>query len=282
MRKKIITFLEASDLEFLEATSPKEALEILAEGATGNKLDGIVIDWVVSEVAGTGFIETIQTQCQPDVPAVIVFGPAQLDSKRAAALHRLSRISPVRYASSLDRLLDETVVLLHRHEDTLGAVQKSLLAGVRQVDPDLSGRKVLIIDDDLRNIFALTSALEHHNVRVIHAETGRSGIEVLQQNPDTDLVLLDIMMPEMDGYETTRAIRKLPRIGTLPIIALTAKAMKGDREKCLQAGASDYVAKPVDLAYLFSVMRIWMGGLGVPADLSVKAGSTHTTSVRSV
>ena len=221
----------------------------------------------MSEVAGIEFIEKVQAQFRPYVPPIIIFGPAQLDPTRAAALHRLSKISSIRYAPSLERLLDETVILLHRVEDSLSAVQKSVLANVRQIDPHLSGRKVLIIDDDLRNIFALTSALEHHNVRVIHAETGRSGIEVLQQNPDTDLVLMDIMMPEMDGYETTRAIRKLPGIGSLPIIALTAKAMKGDREKCLQAGASDYVAKPVDLAYLFSVMRIWMAGLGVPSGL---------------
>jgi CheY-like chemotaxis protein len=195
-------------------------------------------------------------------------------------LHRLSRISSVRYAPSLERLLDETVVLLHRREDSLSTAQKGVLADVRQVDPDLSGRKVLIVDDDLRNIFALTSALEHHDVRVIHAETGRSGIEVLQRNPDTDLVLMDIMMPEMDGYETTRAIRKLPGIGSVPIIALTAKAMMGDREKCLQAGASDYVAKPVDLAYLFSVMRIWIAGLGAPSGLSARTGSAQPAGSR--
>jgi CheY-like chemotaxis protein len=197
-------------------------------------------------------------------------------------LHRLSKISSVRYAPSLERLLDETVILLHRMENSLSASQKGVLADVRHVDPHLSGRKVLIIDDDLRNIFALTSALEHHDVRVIHAETGKSGIEILQQNPDTELVLMDIMMPEMDGYETTRAIRKIPGIGSLPIIALTAKAMKGDREKCLQAGASDYVAKPVDLAYLFSVMRTWMAGIGVPSGLSARTGSAESASVRLV
>jgi CheY-like chemotaxis protein len=281
MRKKIVTFLDAPDLEFSEAGSADVALEIILAGHSGgNRLDGIVLDWAVSEVAGIGFIETVQAQFEPFVPAIFTFGPAQLDPKRAAALRRLSKISSVRYAPSLERLLDETVILLHRREDSLSAGQKSVLADVRHVDPHLSGRKVLIIDDDLRNIFALTSALEHHNVRVIHAETGRSGIETLQQNPDTELVLMDIMMPEMDGYETTRAIRKLPGIGSLPIIALTAKAMKGDREKCLQAGASDYVAKPVDLAYLFSVMRTWMAGIGVPSGLSTTTDSAHSASPR--
>jgi CheY-like chemotaxis protein len=276
MRKKIVTFLDASDLEFFEATRVDEAIEIIsAASQAGNRLDGIIMDWAVSEVAGIEFIERVQAQFLPYVPGIIAFGPAQLDPARGAALRRLSRISSIRYAPSLERLLDETVILLHRVEDHLSAVQKSVLANVRQMDLHLAGRKVLIVDDDLRNIFALTSALEHHNVHVIHAETGRSGIEVLQRNPDTDLVLMDIMMPEMDGYETTKAIRKLPGIGSLPIIALTAKAMKGDREKCLQAGASDYVAKPVDLGYLFSVMRIWMAGVGVASGLSASAGSTQ-------
>ena len=280
MRKKIITFLDAPDLEFAEAASVQEALDLISTGTSaGGGFDGIVVDWAVSEVAGIDFIEKVQARFQPHVPAVITFGPTQLDSRRAAILHRLSRISSVRYAPSLERLLDETVALLHRPEDNLSTIQKGVLSDVRQVDPDLAGKKVLIVDDDLRNIFALTSALEHHDVRVIHAETGRSGIEVLQRNPDTDLVLMDIMMPEMDGYETTRAIRQLPRIGSVPIIALTAKAMMGDREKCLQAGASDYVAKPVDLAYLFSVMRIWMAGLGAP---SARSGSAQPASARLV
>jgi CheY-like chemotaxis protein len=281
MRKKIITFLDAPDLEFSEAASVQEALDVMAAGGSGgSRFDGVVIDWAVSEVAGIEFIERVQAQFPPRVPAVITFGPTQLDSRRAGTLHRLSRISSVRYAPSLERLLDETVVLLHRPEDNLSTAQKGVLAAVRQVDPHLSGRKVLIVDDDLRNIFALTSALEHHDVRVIHAETGRSGIEVLQKNPDTDLVLMDIMMPEMDGYETTRAIRKLPGIGSVPIIALTAKAMIGDREKCLQAGASDYVAKPVDLAYLFSVMRIWMAGLGASSGVSAQTGSAQPAAIR--
>ena len=120
------------------------------------------------------------------------------------------------------------------------------------------GKKVLVVDDDLRNIFALTSVLEQHELQVLHAENGRAGIEILRNTPDVDAVLMDVMMPEMDGYETTRAIRQIPEFRSLPIIALTAKAMKGDRDKCLQAGASDYVTKPVDLDQLFSVLRVWI------------------------
>ncbi len=132
-----------------------------------------------------------------------------------------------------------------------------MLAEIRSNDETLAGKKVLVVDDDLRNIFALTSVLEQHKLKVVHAENGRAGIGVLQQTPDVDAVLMDIMMPEMDGYETTRAIRQIPQFRSLPIIALTAKAMKGDRDKCLEAGASDYVTKPVDLDQLFSVLRVW-------------------------
>jgi CheY-like chemotaxis protein len=269
MRNEIHNFLAAGDLECVDAASAEDAAEICA----GEHLDGIVIDWAVSEVAGTAFIEQTQGRLRPFVPPVMVLGPAELDSHRAAELRRLARVSSVRYAPSIERLLDETVLLLHRREDQLDPAQQTALQQVHQVDPLLAGRKVLVVDDDLRNIFALTSVLEQHNIEVLHAETGRAGIEALRRNPGVDLVLMDIMMPEMDGYETTRAIRRLPEFAGLPIIALTAKAMKGDREKCLQAGASDYVAKPVDLQYLFSVMRVWLAGVTQPA---MNAAGTQT------
>ncbi|MBC7926229.1 MAG: response regulator, partial [Bryobacteraceae bacterium] len=152
----------------------------------------------------------------------------------------------------------ETVLLLHRAEANLGEHQRKILAELARADDELAGRKVLVIDDDLRNIFALTSVLEQHNLNVLHAENGRAGIELLKNHPDVDAILMDIMMPEMDGYETTRAVRQIPEFRSIPIVALTAKAMKGDREKCLQAGASDYVTKPVDLDQLFSVLRVWI------------------------
>ncbi len=164
----------------------------------------------------------------------------------------------VRHAQSLERLLDETTLLLHRPESNLSESSAKSLAEIRSNDETLAGKKVLVVDDDLRNIFALTSVLEQHKLQVVHAENGRAGIEVLKQTPDVDAVLMDIMMPEMDGYETTRAIRQIPQFRSLPIIALTAKAMKGDRDKCLEAGASDYVTKPVDLDQLFSVLRVWI------------------------
>jgi CheY-like chemotaxis protein len=132
------------------------------------------------------------------------------------------------------------------------------LAEARRHDETLKGKKVLVVDDDVRNIFALTSVLEQHDLQVVHAENGRSGIEMLLKTQGVDGVLMDIMMPEMDGYETMRAIRKIPEFRALPIIAVTAKAMKGDRTKCIEAGASDYITKPVDLDQLFSVLRVWL------------------------
>jgi HAMP domain-containing protein/CheY-like chemotaxis protein/signal transduction histidine kinase len=261
MRQEIRAYLDAPDLEILDAASAGEALETVAAG----DFDGIVLDWAVSEVGDIRFIEQIQAKLAPHVPAIIVFGSAQLDADRAAALNRVSRSSAVRYAPSLERLLDETMLMLHRSDSDATPRQREILAEIRQIDPMLTGRKILVIDDDLRNIFALTSVLEQYDIQVLHAETGRQGIDVLKDNSDVDLVLMDVMMPEMDGYETTRAIRRMPGFAALPIIALTAKAMKGDREKCLQAGASDYVTKPVDLSHLFSVVRVWIAGVAATA-----------------
>ncbi len=148
-------------------------------------------------------------------------------------------------------------LILHRPFDNLPASAQAALQQLRRCDPLLSGRKIVVIDDDIRNIFSLTSALEEHGVELHYAESGRSGIELLQRMPDADAVLVDIMMPGMDGYETIQEIRRMPGVAALPIIAVTAKAMKGDRQKCIEAGASDYIAKPVDIDQLVSVLRVW-------------------------
>jgi hypothetical protein len=184
--------------------------------------------------------------------------PRQLIGAEETNLARLSRTSIMKVANSLERLLDDSVLLLHRAETELTPEQCRILEQLRQTDPTLFGKTVLIVDDDVRNIFALTSLLEEHNLNVLHAENGRTGIELLTSAPGIDLVLMDIMMPEMDGYETMKAIRRMPQFRSLPIIALTAKAMKGDRGKCIEAGASDYITKPVDLEQLFSVLRVWI------------------------
>ena len=164
----------------------------------------------------------------------------------------------VKDVKSPERLLDETALFLHRVQSNLPEAKQQILAQLRQQEPVLAGKKILIVDDDVRNIFALTSILEEHQMEVVFAENGRKGIDLLQNTPDVDAVLMDIMMPEMDGYETMRAIRAQTKFRSLPILALTAKAMKGDREKCLEAGASDYIAKPVDTEQLLSLLRVWL------------------------
>jgi hypothetical protein len=136
--------------------------------------------------------------------------------------------------------------------------KRKMIEKLYQSETALAGKLVLVVDDDVRNIFALTTLLERYNVKVLSAENGKAAIEMLEKHPDIHAVLMDVMMPEMDGYEATRAIRKMPRFQSIPIIALTAKAMKGDREKCLEAGASDYIAKPVNTEQLLSLLRVWL------------------------
>jgi hypothetical protein len=254
LQHEIKSFIGGPDIRFVHVSSTSEATRVV----TGQAFDAVLLDWVLSDRLGAEVIEQVHKVSSHAVPPILVLGTRKLNSARAAELTRLSRASIVRYAPSLERLLEESTILLHRPDDVLSEQQRQVLTTVRQKDPMLAGRKVLVVDDDLRNIFALTSVLEQKDLEVFHAENGQSGLEVLQAHPNIDLVLMDIMMPGMDGYETTKAIRKIRNFESLPIIALTAKAMKGDREKCLQAGASDYVTKPVDLDHLFSTMRAWL------------------------
>jgi len=159
---------------------------------------------------------------------------------------------------SLERLFDETALYLHRNAAQLSEEKQAIVRRLHSTTEALAGRTVLIVDDDVRNIFAMTSLLERHGMQVISAENGREALARLESTPAIDVVLMDIMLPEMDGYETTRAIRSMPDRRMLPILALTAKAMKGDREKCLEAGASDYIAKPVEADHLVAQLRSWL------------------------
>jgi CheY-like chemotaxis protein len=163
-----------------------------------------------------------------------------------------------RQVCSPERLLDQTAFFLHSPVERLPEPKRRMLEQLYQTDQILAGKKVLIVDDDIRNIFALTSILEWRNMVIVSAETGRDAIKLLQTQPDVDIVLMDIMMPEMDGLDTMRVIRKLPQFNALPIVAVTAKAMKGDREKCIEAGAWDYLSKPVDTEQLLAVLRVWL------------------------
>ena len=247
-------YLRGSDVEIISVASGGEALAV----AKDRYLDGIVIDSRLDDITAIQLVEEIQAEISPQTPPMVVCGEASPGSPLETEIRRVARQGVVRHANSLERLLEETTLFLHRAEGNLSEMQRESLAVLRRNDSTLTGKKVLVVDDDVRNIFALTTVLEQHNLQVVHAENGRAGIEVLLNTKDVDGVLMDIMMPEMDGYETMRAIRQIAEFRSLPIIAVTAKAMKGDRAKCIEAGASDYITKPVDLDQLFSVLRVWL------------------------
>src|SRR6202043_3844463 len=192
-----------------------------------------------------------------DVP-VVVFTGKELSPEEDARLHTLARSVVVKGVESPERLLDETALFLHRVVADLPPEKQRMLDRLHRSDDALVGKKVLIVDDDVRNIFALSSVLERRGMTVLTAGTGREAIAILESTPDMAIVLMDIMMPEMDGYETMQVMRQNGLFRRLPIIALTAKAMKGDREKCLEAGASEYLAKPVNTEQLLSALRIWL------------------------
>jgi CheY-like chemotaxis protein len=253
-RQRIRTAVDAPDIEMIEVGTGGEAMAVLKR----QYIDGIAVHVRMEDIGAAQLVEEIQAESAPSVPPIIVVANRALTSEEEMDFARLVRTSVVRVAHTSERLLDEAVLLMHRAESDLRPDQCRVLEQLRETDSELDGKKVLVVDDDVRNIFALTSLLEDHRLNVVHAENGRAGIEMLKKTPDIDLVLMDIMMPEMDGYETMRAIREIPQFRSLPIVALTAKAMKGDRAKCLEAGASDYVTKPVDLEQLFSVLRVWI------------------------
>ena len=192
-----------------------------------------------------------------DIP-VIVFTGRELSAEEEAQLHAIARSIVVKGVESPERLLDETALFLHRLVSDLPPEKQRMLERLHGSDEDLLGRSVLLVDDDARNIFALSSVLERRGMRVLTATTGKEAIEILQAKPEVSIALMDIMMPEMDGYETMQEIRRDEKLRRLPIIALTAKAMKGDREKCVSAGASDYLAKPVNTEQLLAALRMWL------------------------
>ena len=225
-----------------------------------SRFDCIVLDLKLPGATGFSLLERVKDdERHRDVPVIIHTGKA-LTRREETRLKRLADTIVVKDAASPERLLDETALHLHRPAAALPEEGRRMLEGLREAGAALSGRRVLIVDDDVRNVFALTSALEAHGMHVAFAENGREGLDALRADPDVDLVLMDVMMPEMDGYETMRAIREMPEHSRLPVIALTAKAMQGDREKSIAAGASDYITKPVDVDQLVSLMRVWLYG----------------------
>nr|MBA2332158.1 response regulator [Actinomycetota bacterium] len=243
------------DVEVVAVGSSEAALAALDDAPA---FDCMVLDLKLPKMTGFDLLEKVKGDERFRHLPVIVYTGTDLTRREETKLKRYAETIVVKDARSPERLLDETSLFLHRVESKLPEEKRRMLEQLHNADSVFVGKKVLVVDDDVRNVFALTSMLEANGMEVIFAENGRDGIDCLTRNPDVDLVLMDVMMPELDGYETTTAIRKLPEFEKLPVIALTAKAMKGDRERSIALGASDYITKPVDTDQLLSLLRVWL------------------------
>jgi len=234
------------------------------EGAKAYKMmeeetfDCIIVDLGLPDMSGFDLLEKIRGNDRLNKIPVVVYTGRDLKKEESARLDRLANTVVLKTADSKERLLDETILFLHRVESRLPKEKQTIIRKLHKSDEVLKNKKILLVDDDIRNIYSLTNALEEEGLLCTTAENGRVAVETLMSNGAFDLVLMDIMMPEMDGYEATLAIRKIPKFDKLPIIALTAKAMKGDKEKCLAVGMSDYISKPVNIEQLLSLMRVWL------------------------
>jgi len=250
----IAQLLGHDDVDIVLADTGARALALLR----GEPWDCIVLDLRLPDMSGFEVLESMRDEeTLHDLP-VVVFTGRELSLEEDARLHTMARSVVVKGVESPERLLDETALFLHRTVSALPPAKREMLERLHSSNEDLVGRTVLLVDDDARNIFALSSVLERRSMKVLAATTGNEAISLIESTPNLAIVLMDIMMPEMDGYRTIQAIREKPALRRLPIIALTAKAMKGDREKCLEAGASDYLAKPVNTEQLLSALRMWL------------------------
>jgi HAMP domain-containing protein/CheY-like chemotaxis protein/signal transduction histidine kinase len=253
-RESMIELIQHEDVEITAVATAQDALRELATG----HFDCMVLDLGLQGMNGFELLETVKANpAMWDLPIIIYTG-RELSPAEETKLRKFAETIIVKDVNSPERLLDETALFLHRVEAKLPEQKRRMLERLHNADAVFAGKRVLIVDDDVRNIFSLTSMLEDHGMQVSFAENGKDAVSLLSERQDFDLVLMDIMMPEMDGYETTRALRQIPALKAIPIIALTAKAMKGDREKTIAAGASDYITKPVDTDQLLSLMRVWL------------------------
>ncbi|MBI5629304.1 MAG: response regulator, partial [Elusimicrobia bacterium] len=253
-RMSILELLNSGSIKITAASSGQEALEVLKR----ESFDCMVLDLKLPDMTGFELIRRLKSELGSTETPIIVYTGKDLTKKEERQLRQVTQSIIVKDARSPERLLDEVALFMHQIVNQLPEAKRQLLEELYQSQPLLSDKTVLIVDDDVRNIFALTSVLERYRMKVVYAENGKAGLEILQTTPGIDIVLMDVMMPDMDGYETMRAIRRIEQYKRLPIIALTAKAMKGDREKCIEAGASDYIPKPVEIEQLLSLLRVWL------------------------
>jgi CheY-like chemotaxis protein len=252
--KAIFELIGNGDVKCFAAYSGKEALNLINR----EKYDCIIMDLGLPDMSGFDLLEKIKADVSLSKTPIVVYTGRDLTKEESNKLSKLANAVVLKTAESHERLLDETSLFLHRVESKLPKEKQNIIRKLHKTDEVLKNKKVLIVDDDIRNIYSLTNVLEEEGIECITAENGLVALKALEKNLNPDIILMDVMMPEMDGYEATKEIRKMEKYGKIPIIALTAKAMKGDREKCLQVGMSDYVSKPVNIEQLLSLMRVWL------------------------
>jgi CheY-like chemotaxis protein/two-component sensor histidine kinase len=250
---QICKMLQSENMQVTVAHTGKRALE-----ETDIKdFDCIILDYTLPDISGVDLINRVSENKKKLTP-VIVYSAKDFNKKELYHLNRSSNTVLLKGVNSLEHLLEETVLHLHINHRELAPEKRRVIEQIRMKDDILTGKNVLVVDDDVRNLFALTTVFERYNMNVVTAESGKEAIQIINDDKQkVDMVLMDIMMPEMDGYETTQKIRREHKNNTLPIIAVTAKAMKGDRQKCIEAGASDYITKPLKIDQLLSLMRVW-------------------------
>jgi CheY-like chemotaxis protein len=253
-RRSIKKLLGGSDVQIVEADGGQAALEVLR----ARHFDCMILDLNLPDMSGFEVLNAMNDDEGIARCPVIVYTGRDLTPEENVELMKYADRVIVKGVKSPERLLDETALFLHRVVADMPEAKQKTIKQLYNTDTQLEGKRILIVDDDMRNSFALSKLLSDKGMIVKIAQTGQKGLELLAEDPDIDLVLMDIMMPGMDGYEATRRIRAEQRFRALPILALTAKAMKGDREKCLAAGANDYLPKPVDVDRLFSMLRVWL------------------------
>ena len=255
-RQSIVELIAHDDVDIIAVGSAEEALGKLQE----KHFDCMVLDLGLhsGDMSGFDLLEKVKSDPDNHDLPIIIYTGKELSQEDETKIKKYAETIIVKDVKSPERLLDETALFLHRIEAKLPEQKRKMLEHLHDADSVVAGKNILVVDDDVRNIFSLTSMLEDHGMVVRFAENGKQAIDELKKDANVDAVLMDVMMPEMDGYETTRAIRAMDQFKSLPIIALTAKAMKGDREKCIAAGASDYITKPVDTEQLLSLLRVWL------------------------
>jgi tubulin-specific chaperone A len=254
MRKAIVELIDDEDISITSISTGRQAIDQMKK----DDFDCIILDLGLKDMSGFDLLKKFGKKGSTDSIPVIIYTGRELSREDEETLSKYSDSIIIKGVKSPERLLAETTLFLHRVESNLPEEKQKMLKGVLHTEDIMKDKKVLIVDDDMRNVFALSSLLEERSMKILVGRNGKEGIEKLEQNPDVNLVLMDIMMPEMDGYEAMTRIRKNPKYKKLPILALTAKAMQGDRDKCIAAGANDYLTKPVDTEKLISLLRVWL------------------------